>query len=122
MNISNATIPEKRYFVILDPNGNVIVGDLAQVPESQRLIASDSAAYRVDIGDWRDTYVRSARLADGSRFIVIQPDTARFEIAKALGRVAVGIIVFVILIGIATGFMLNRYIMGYVRGLAGTAR
>ncbi len=80
MNISNATSPEKRYFVILDPNGNVIVGDLAQVPESQRLIASDSAAYRVDIGDWRDTYVRSARLADGSRFIVIQPGLAVHDV------------------------------------------
>lgn len=122
LSISNENIPDKRYFVLLSPNGSAIVGDLAKVPERQRALASDSAAYRVAIGDGRDTYVRSTRLADGARFIVVQPDTARFEIAKALGRVAVGIIVFVILIGIATGFVLNRYIMGYVRGLADTAR
>ena len=122
LSISNESIPDKRYFVLLSPNGSAIVGDLAKVPERQRALASDSAAYRVATGDGRDTYVRSTRLADGGRFIVVQPDTARFEIAKALGRVAVGIIVFVILIGIATGFVLNRYIMGYVRGLADTAR
>ena len=122
LSISNENIPDKRYFVLLGPNGSAIVGDLAKVPERQRALASDSAAYRVATGDGRDTYVRSTRLADGARFIVVQPDTARFEIAKALGRVAVGIIVFVILIGIATGFVLNRYIMGYVRGLADTAR
>ncbi|MFM8844487.1 MAG: HAMP domain-containing protein, partial [Gammaproteobacteria bacterium] len=122
LRISNETIPDKRYFVLLDPNGNAIVGDLAKVPASEQALEADSAAYRVPKGDGLDTYVRSARLADGSIFIVTQPDTARFEIAKALGRVAVGIIILVILIGLGTGFVLNRYILGYVRGLADTAR
>jgi len=122
LRFSNETIPDKRYFVLLDPNGNAIVGDLAKVPASEQALEADSAAYRVPKGDGLDTYVRSARLADGSIFIVTQPDTARFEIAKALGRVAVGIIILVILIGLGTGFILNRYILGYVRGLADTAR
>lgn len=122
LTVSNAAIPEKRYFVMLDPNGNAIVGDLAKVPERARVLASNSASYMVKGDDGLDTYVRSTRLADGTIFVVTQPDTARLEIARALGRVALGTILSVILVGIATGFVLNRYILDHVRSLADTAR
>lgn len=122
LTVSNATIPEKRYFVMLSPNGNAIVGDLAKVPERARVLASDSVSYMVKGDDGLDTYVRSTRLADGTLFVVTQPDTARLEIARALGRVALGTILSVILVGIATGFVLNRYILDHVRSLANTAR
>lgn len=122
LRVSNETIPEKRYFVMISPNGSALVGDLAKVPDSRRALAADSVSYMVEGEDGVDTYVRSKRLADGSVFVVTQPSTDRIEIMRALGRAALSTILIVILIGIATGLVLNRYVLDHVRNLAETAR
>ena len=118
----NEYIRGYRYFALLTPDGQPVVGDLDQIPDYRRLLALGGTSYSVDTGGGVRTYVVSKRLDDNSIFVISQRSTDQQDIARALGRAALATILAVIIIGVVTGLVLNRYVLDHVRTLAQTAR
>ncbi|MBU6377631.1 MAG: HAMP domain-containing histidine kinase [Gammaproteobacteria bacterium] len=118
----NEVLPGYRYFALIDPSGKPLAGELGRIPQWQRVLAAPSTAYRVNDEAGGATYVVSERYRDGVVFVVTQQSSDQVDIAKALGRAAVLTVLAVILIGVATAVVLNRYVLDHVRSLAATAR
>lgn len=122
LNVRNELFPKSRYFVLVDSNGKALAGDPHRVLGKYRRSQSHNGVTRVETEDGGSAFIASIRLDDGATFTLLQPDSARNEIARSLGRTALVSIVLVILVGLITGFVLNRYVLGRVRNLAHTAR
>lgn len=118
----NEILPEYRYFVLIDADGRPLVGELDKIPEVQRVFAEPGVFYRVTEKSGGAIYVVSERFADGITFVVMQRSTDQVDIARAMGRAAVLTVLAVILIGIVTAIVLNRYVLDHVRNLGETAR
>jgi signal transduction histidine kinase len=115
-------LTDYRHFALIGADGRALAGDLRRIPELPRVLASPTAMYRVNLDSGAALYVVSERLTDGTTFVVVQRSTDQIDLAKALGRAAVMTVLAVILIGVATGIVLNRYVLDHVSNLAATAR
>lgn len=122
LTVRNELFPNSRYFVLIDSNGKTLVGDENRVAGMNWVRQSQGGVTRIETDDGGNAFIASIRLDDGATFALFQPDAARSEIARSLGRTALVSIALVILVGLITGFVLNRYVLGRVRNLAHTAR
>jgi signal transduction histidine kinase len=122
LNFRNDFFPDERYFVLVEPSGKVAVGDLQRVEGGEEILRNPGGVLRREVAGGQDAYVASIRLDDGSVFILKQIDQDREVIARSLGRAALITIALLILVGLVTGVVLNRYVLGHVRNLADTAR
>lgn len=122
LTVRNELFPNSRYFVLIDANGQILVGDPTRVAEIGELLRTQSGVTRAETPDGGNAFVASIRLDDGAVVALFQPDAAREEIARSLGRAALISIALLILVGLVTGFILNRYVLGHVSNLADTAR
>jgi signal transduction histidine kinase len=118
----NEILTDYRYFVLIGPDGRPLVGELDRIPEVRRVLAEPGVSYRVTEKSGGATYVVSERFADGVTFVVTQRSADQVDIARAMGRAAVLTVLAVILVGIVTATVLNRYVLDHVRSLGETAR
>lgn len=122
LTVRNEMFPKSRYVVLVDSAGKVLVGDPTRVARIDGLLQAEPGVTRTHTADGGNAFVASIRLDDGAVFALFQPDAAREEIARSLGRAALISIVLLILVGLVTGIVLNRYVLGHVSSLADTAR
>ena len=122
IDLRNRVVSDGRYFALFTPDRQPLVGSLSRVPGGERVFESPFEPYSVDLPDGTQAHVSRVRNEDGSTFVMVQTDRDQREIAQSLGRAAALTTIIVILIGIVTGYLLNKYILDHVRGLARTAR
>ncbi|NDE01833.1 MAG: sensor histidine kinase [Gammaproteobacteria bacterium] len=122
LTVRNELFPKSRYFVLIDPTGKILVGSPDRVRTIEGLLRTQRGVTRMQTPDGGNAFLASIRLDDGAFFALYQGDAAREEIARSLGRAALISIVLLILVGLVTGLVLNRYVLGHVSNLADTAR
>jgi signal transduction histidine kinase len=120
--LRNRVVADGRYFALFTADRQPIVGSLSDIPGGPRVFESRFVPYTLDSDDGIRFYVASLRNDDGSIFVMVQSDRDKKEIAQSLGRAAAITTFMIILIGGVTGYLLNKYMLDHVRGLARTAR
>ncbi len=120
--IRNRVVADGRYFALFGPDRQPLAGSLSRIPGGSRVFEPSFEPYSVNLSDGTQAHVSRVRNEDGSIFVIVQNDTDQRDITRALGRAAAITTFIVILIGIVTGLLLNKYILDHVRGLARTAR
>lgn len=120
--IRNRVVSDGRYFALFTPDRRPLAGSLSRIPGGSRVFESPFEPYSVGLSDGTQVHVSRVRNEDGSIFVMVQADRDQREIAQYLGRTAAVTTLIVILIGVVTGYLLNKYILDHVRGLARTAR
>jgi signal transduction histidine kinase len=122
LTLRNDSSADERYFVLIEPSGKAVVGDLRRIEGGEGVLRTPGGGVRREMADGQDSFVASIRLDDGSVIILKQTDADREVIARSLGRAALVSIALLILVGLVTGVVLNRYLLGHVSNLADTAR
>lgn len=122
LNFRNRFPDSDRYLMLRSSSGDILVGDLSKMPGGGAIFDAGRDQIRVPMPDGNHAYLVRWRLADGAVLAMSYLDRDRQTIARSLGRVGVGLMVALLLIGIATVLVLNRYVLDHVRSLATTAR
>jgi signal transduction histidine kinase len=122
IDLRNRVVSDGRYFALFTSDRQPVVGSLSAIPGGERVFESRFAPYTVDSDNGIKYYVASMRNEDGSIFVMVQGDKDQREIALSLGRAAAVNTFMVILIGVIAAYVLNRYMLDHVRGLAMTAQ
>lgn len=111
-----------RYFMLRSAAGEVLAGETDRMPGGAIIFDSSSDRIRLPMPDGGHAYLVRWQLADGAILAMSYLDRDRQAIARSLGRVGVALMAALLLIGVATVLVLNRYVLDHVRSLATTAR
>lgn len=120
--IRNRVVSDGQYFALFTPDRRALVGNLSDIPGGERIFDEPFAPYIVELANGEQAHVATIRNDDGSIFVMVQTDRDQQLIAQSLGRTATITIFIVVLVGILTGFLLNKYMLGHIRDLSKTAR
>lgn len=110
------------FWAMFDARGEVVVGDVANLPLPLAKLRTVSAATRAPIDDRQDAYIDVVRLADGARVVLGRRDERRSMLARDFAYaalVALGVLLFASTLAV-TAF--DRYLVRHLRDLSETAR
>lgn len=118
----NRIVENEQYFALFTADRQPVVGSLARIPGGERIFDTPFVPYTVESSDDTRSHVSVLKNDDGSIFVMVKTDRDQIEIARSLGRAAALTTLMVILVGVVTGYLLNKYMLEHIRSLAGTAR
>lgn len=122
LNFRNRFPDSDRYLMLVGPDGEVLAGDFLRMPGERAIFEAAGDRTRVPMTDGTHAYLIKWRLSDGAYIAMSYLDRDRQTIARSLGRVGSVLMIALLLIGVATVLMLNKYVLDHVRSLATTAR
>lgn len=122
LEVRRAVLPEAPEFVLLDAQGEALVGDLKTVPGGRAVLAAPGSRMQVSHEDGSRSYVVARRLSDGAALIISRRDTAAREMAVSLGLAGLVATLAVVLVALLAGYVFNRFVLEHVAGLAAAAR
>ena len=122
LEVRRAVLPEAPEFVLLDAQGEALVGDLKTVPGGRAVLSAPALRMQVAHEDGSRSYVVARRLSDGAALIISRRDNAAREMALSLGLAGLVATTVVILVALLAGWVFNRFVLDHVSGLAAAAR
>lgn len=111
-----------RYLMLVGADGEVLAGDPARMPGGRAIFEATDDRIRFSMADGVTAYLVRWQLPDGAYIAMSYLDRDRQVIARSLGRVGLTLMLALLLVGLATVLMLNKYVLDHVRSLAATAR
>lgn len=118
----SAIIDNTRYLWVVDRDGRALIGDVTAIPAGSVEAIRAGRDFLERGSDGVTTFVVGLPLDDGALLMMTYRDPVRLDMARTLGRTALGVLLFIVLVGVTTGFVLNRYVVKQVRNIADTAR
>lgn len=110
------------FWAMFDARGEVVVGDIANLPLPLEQLQTIRNATRQRIDDQQDAYLDVLRLEDGARVVLGRRDDRRSALARDFAYAALaalGVLLFASTLAV-TAF--DRYLVHHLRNLSDTAR